>query len=107
MALNFSCPTTSNERREASDTTQWSVHGTPTVAFNCGGVSDAVAEGVNGALVAAGDYAGFGNAITFVVQADMRESASEFASQFSWDSYCAQVEQGIERVSVAHRRRRY
>jgi phosphatidylinositol alpha-1,6-mannosyltransferase len=74
------------------------VHGTPTVAFDCGGVSDAVTEGVNGALVVAGDYAGFSEAITRVVHADMRDSASKFASQFSWDSYCAQVEQGIERV---------
>jgi phosphatidylinositol alpha-1,6-mannosyltransferase len=74
------------------------VHGTPTVAFDCGGVSDAVAEGVNGALVDAGDYAGFGEAISRVVRADMRHSAREFASQFSWDSYSAQVEQGIARV---------
>ena len=61
-------------------------------------MSDAVTEGVNGALVVAGDYAGFSAAITRVVHADMRDSASKFASQFSWDSYCAQVEQGIERV---------
>jgi phosphatidylinositol alpha-1,6-mannosyltransferase len=74
------------------------VHGTPTVAFDCGGVSDAVAEGVNGALVDAGDYASFGEAISRVVRADMRDSAREFAGQFSWDSYCAQVEQGIARV---------
>ena len=74
------------------------VHGTPTVAFDCGGVSDAVAEGVNGALITAGNYTDFGQAITRVVQADMRDSASSFASQFSWDSYCAQVEQGIKRV---------
>ncbi len=74
------------------------VHGTPTVAFKCGGVSDAVAEGVNGALVDADDYAGFGVAITRVLQADMRDSASNFASQFSWDSYSAQVEQVIKRV---------
>ncbi len=77
------------------------VHGTPTVAFDCGGVSDAVAEGVNGALVVAGDYAGFSAAITRIVQADMRNSASSFASQFSWDSYCAQVEQGIVSLSLA------
>jgi phosphatidylinositol alpha-1,6-mannosyltransferase len=73
------------------------VHGTPTVAFDCGGVSDAVVEGVNGALLNAGDYAGFGDAIARVVQADMRNSASSFAAQFSWDKYCAQVEQGIAR----------
>jgi phosphatidylinositol alpha-1,6-mannosyltransferase len=74
------------------------VHGTPTVAFDCGGVSDAVVEGVNGALVDTGDYAGFGDAITRVVRGDMRDSAREFARQFSWDSYCAQVEQCIEKV---------
>jgi phosphatidylinositol alpha-1,6-mannosyltransferase len=74
------------------------VHGTPTVAFDCGGVSDAVADGVNGALVEADDYAGFGNAIKRVVEADMRDSARKFAGQFSWDNYCAQVEQGIQKV---------
>jgi len=74
------------------------VQGTPTVAFDCGGVSDAVAEGINGTLVNAGDYAGFGAAISRVVRGDMRDSARDFASQFSWDSYCAQVEQGIARV---------
>ncbi len=77
------------------------VHGTPTVAFDCGGVSDAVAEGVNGALVVAGDYAGFSAAITRVVQADMRDSASRFAGEFSWDSYCSQVEQGIVSLSLS------
>ena len=74
------------------------VHGTPTVAFDCGGVSDAVVDGVNGALVDADDYAGFGNAIKRVVEADMRDSARKFAGQFSWDNYCAQVEQGIQKV---------
>lgn len=74
------------------------VHGTPTVAFNCGGVGDAVADGVNGALIDAGDYTKFGAAIGRVAKTDMRDSASRFARQFSWQNYCAQVEQGIERV---------
>jgi phosphatidylinositol alpha-1,6-mannosyltransferase len=73
-------------------------HSTPTVAFDCGGVSDAVAEGINGALVDADDYRAFGDAILRVVKADMRDSARKFAGQFSWDNYCAQVEQGIQKV---------
>ena len=57
-------------------------HGTPTVAFDCGGVGDAVVDEVNGALVAAGDYAAFAAAIAAVAGKDLRYSAQEFAQQF-------------------------
>lgn len=73
-------------------------HGTPTVAFDCGGVGDAVVNGVNGVLVDAANYAEFGSAIIRVVQSDMRDSAREFASQFSWENYGAQIEQCIDKV---------
>jgi len=72
--------------------------GTPTVAFDCGGVSDAVADGLSGVLVRPDDYADFGAAVVNVAGGDMRDSAREFASQFSWDNYGAKVEDCIAKV---------
>ena len=75
------------------------VHGTPTVAFDCGGVGDAVSGGVNGALVEAGDYAAFTQAIGQVAAQDMRQSSQEFASQFSWENYNEKIEQSLHRLT--------
>jgi phosphatidylinositol alpha-1,6-mannosyltransferase len=73
-------------------------HGTPTVAFDCGGVSDAVEAGKNGILVAPGDYTKFGEATLQLLQDDLRGKAREFASGFSWENYGIQVESCIEEV---------
>ncbi len=66
-------------------------HGLPTVAFNVGGVSDAVMEGVSGHLVNAGDY----SAMTMLI-IDLLKSRTEFArsrrcrtfaEKFSWPRF--------------------
>ena len=75
-------------------------HGTPTVAFNCGGVGDAVVDDVNGALVAAGDYAAFAVAIADVARKDLRYSAQEFAQQFSWENYNEQIQRQLARLTA-------
>ena len=75
-------------------------HGTPTVAFNCGGVGDAVIDDVNGALVAAGDYAAFASAIGEVAGKDLRYSAREFAQQFSWENYNEQMERHLSGLTA-------
>jgi phosphatidylinositol alpha-1,6-mannosyltransferase len=72
--------------------------GTPTVAFDCGGVGDAVVDGVNGTLVAAGDYQGFANAIRHVQNANLRQSARDFAHGFSWRHYNAQIDDCLGKV---------
>ena len=72
--------------------------GTPTVAFECGGVGDAVVDGVNGALVNAGDYGGFAQAIERVAAADLRQSAAEFAQEFSWSNYNRQFDDCLDKV---------
>jgi len=73
-------------------------HGTPTVAFDCGGVSDAVADAISGVLVDSENYGEFGAAIARVVHGNMRASSREFAGQFSWDNYGAKVEDCIAKV---------
>lgn len=65
--------------------------GTPTVAFDCGGVSDAVEDEVSGAVVRPGDYAAFTAAIHRVSNSDLRDSARRFAERFSWDHYAAAI----------------
>jgi phosphatidylinositol alpha-1,6-mannosyltransferase len=75
------------------------MHGTPTVAFDCGGVGDAVSEGVNGALVDAGDYAAFTQAIDRIAAQDMRHLSQEFARQFSWENYSERIERNLHRLT--------
>ena len=72
--------------------------GTPTVAFDCGGVGDAIADGVNGALVAPGDYQGFADAIQRVTAGNLRQSSQEFAQRFSWDQYNRQIDDCLHKV---------
>lgn len=62
-------------------------HGLSTIAFASGGVSDAVADGVSGTLVSAGDHGAFTQAV--VHQLNNRSSQSvdkayKFASKFAW-----------------------
>lgn len=73
-------------------------YGTPTVAFDCGGVGDAVIEGENGILIAPGAYADFNDATLRLLQHGSRDKAREFAAQFSWDNYSIQFQTCIERV---------
>lgn len=61
--------------------------GTPTVAFSVGGISDAVSDGVSGALIPSGDYNSFAKAVVEYLKGDRKYSAlecKEFAGQFSW-----------------------
>ncbi len=66
-------------------------HGLRTVAFNVGGVADAVAVGRTGELVAAGDYAGFARAVDVVLSAALAQAGIDdcrrFAKDKSWDRF--------------------
>ncbi len=70
--------------------------GTPTVAFDCGGVADAIQKGVSGYLVPTGSYDLFAEAIRNTLNQNMRTSAREFALQFGWKGYSGKLEQAIE-----------
>ncbi|MGI9201963.1 MAG: glycosyltransferase family 4 protein [Woeseiaceae bacterium] len=76
------------------------IQGTPTVAFDCGGVSDAVSGGVSGALVAAGDYNALFEAIRRVATQDLQRSSQAFARQFSWENYNEQIEDNLKRLTA-------
>lgn len=63
-------------------------HGTPTVAFAVGGISDAIQDGVSGRLVPPGDYAGFAsNILAILEQPNKFPACREFAAQFSWPKF--------------------
>lgn len=69
-------------------------HGLATVAFNVGGVADAVADGVSGRLIPAGDNAAFACAVRQLI-ADPMDSAHtrQFAERFAWHSFDALLHQ--------------
>jgi phosphatidylinositol alpha-1,6-mannosyltransferase len=73
-------------------------YGTPTVAFDCGGVGDAVIDGENGLLVSPGDYTSFNDATLQLLQHSSRDRARQFAAQFSWENYGSQIQRCIDKV---------
>ena len=75
-----------------------SSYGTPTVAFDCGGVSDAIENGTNGYLVAPGDYYNFSQRITQVISEPIRQSCTEYAKNFSWEIYAQKLQACIDKV---------
>jgi phosphatidylinositol alpha-1,6-mannosyltransferase len=66
-------------------------HGLPTIAFNAGGVGDAIAEGESGFLLAPGDYEGFGLALIKCLDdpgmMPPPASCRSFAERFDWDRF--------------------
>jgi len=65
-------------------------HGLPTVAFAAGGVPDAVADGISGRLIPAGDNAAFAQAVIKILSkpvSNYRDSCCHFAESFSWTAF--------------------
>jgi len=65
-------------------------HGLPTVAFDVGGVADAVADGRSGRLVRGGDYGGFARAVVATLAEDRAVRSAHalaFAQYFSWERF--------------------
>jgi phosphatidylinositol alpha-1,6-mannosyltransferase len=66
-------------------------HGLPTVAFEAGGVADAVVEGVSGSLVQAENYEAFASQINRWLairdQPQTRSKCMAAASVFGWDRF--------------------
>lgn len=71
-------------------------HGLPTVAFDVGGVSDAVMDGVSGSLVQAGDHALFAALVLGWLERRgdprVRDQCSEAASDFSWERFSGNLQ---------------
>lgn len=69
-------------------------HGLQTVAFDVGGVADAVVDGESGRLVLAEDYEAFASAVTGILAADPLEGATRavgFAQRFGWDRFGREI----------------
>lgn len=69
-------------------------HGLPTIAFDVGGVSDAVVDGLNGYLIAADDYPAFAAAVIETLADDVTRRATNaraFAERFSWERFGRQI----------------
>lgn len=66
-------------------------HGLPAVAFNVGGVADAIADGRSGWLVPAGDYDGLTERILQVLEtgrtSEVCAEARRFAETFEWQRF--------------------
>jgi len=74
-------------------------HGLPTVAFNVGGVADAVVDGINGRLIDADDHAAFAGAVIELLGIDKTEQAARargFAQRFSWERFGSEVVDALE-----------
>lgn len=72
-------------------------HGTPTVAFNEGGVSDAIEDNVSGYLVKSGDYKLFVEKILSTKENNFTEiNCKNHAKKFSWENHNAQLLTYIE-----------
>ncbi len=66
-------------------------HGVPTIAFNSGGVPDAIKDGVTGYLVEPENYSAFSQAVIRGLNAPGKALSAqhciEYAAHFSWDKY--------------------
>jgi phosphatidylinositol alpha-1,6-mannosyltransferase len=74
-------------------------HGLPTVAFDVGGVADAVVDGSNGRLIRADDYDAFAQATIDLLAnkaVDAEKRARAFAREFSWERFGNEVAAALE-----------
>jgi len=70
-------------------------HGTPTVAFKAGGVTDAVKDGVSGFLVETGDYTIFAKRVVKILESPKvldQNQMKNFVRHFSWDRFYSTLE---------------
>ncbi|HET8898959.1 MAG TPA: glycosyltransferase [Rhodanobacteraceae bacterium] len=72
-------------------------HGVPTVAFACGGVVDAVADGQSGYLVPPDDYTAFADRVLLVLDAgpDLGSSSRDFSASFAWPRFGERIAQQL------------
>ena len=77
-------------------------HGLPTVAFDVGGVADAVVDGRNGDLIRAEDYDAFARAVIALLAGDKLDQSSRaraFAQRFSWERFGSEIVEALESVT--------
>lgn len=83
-------------------------HGIPTVAFNCGGIADAVIDGKTGFLVEANNYDEMTMTVTNVLlgncKADMSAECIRFSERMNWDRFGEELRNVVDStLSPLHR----
>ncbi|WP_108470810.1 glycosyltransferase family 4 protein [Rhodanobacter thiooxydans] len=77
-------------------------HGLPTVAFDVGGVGDAVADGCSGRLVPAGDYDMFVEQVVQTLQigrtVEVSAACRRFAAGFEWRKFGARLSDRLRQL---------
>lgn len=78
-------------------------HGLQTIAFDVGGVADAVVDGSNGSLIPADDYEAFAHAVIGAMAQDRTASSVvhtlAFAQRFSWGRFDREVIEALEQIA--------
>lgn len=74
-------------------------HGLPTIAFDVGGVADAVVDRSNGRLIPADDHVAFAAAVVELLDEDKADQAARaraFARRFSWERFGREILAALE-----------
>jgi len=74
-------------------------HGLPTVAYAVGGVPDAIADGISGFLVPAGDAEAFAGAVKNILasgRSTFTDGCKAFATRFAWARFGAGIRRAME-----------
>ncbi|MDA3876482.1 MAG: glycosyltransferase, partial [Halothiobacillus sp.] len=75
-------------------------HGLPTVAFDAGGVGDAVSDGASGRLIPAGNNAAFTAAVLELLDNPLPSEKSQiFAAQFAWVQFNQKLQRHLQNSS--------
>lgn len=78
-------------------------HGTPTIAFNTGGISDAINEGDSGHLIPTGNYKLLADAVLSSITTDSPIKANkciDFAKNFHWDNFECTMQNALEMLDT-------
>jgi phosphatidylinositol alpha-1,6-mannosyltransferase len=76
-------------------------HGTPTIAFACGGIPDAIADGVSGDLIDSGNYGLLIEKILdrLTAKPSISEKCRQHAEKFAWSNFNSQIIGAIQRAA--------
>lgn len=82
-------------------------YGTPTVAFDCGGVRDAIITSETGFIVEPENYQAFANNVKRAMSELDRDTIVKFSENFSWERYGTKLYEQIENLMKEDSRANY